>query len=109
MGNSVIYAKGGANVVIEGGVFRTDVEYDGKLWTLNCQDNSNAKITVKGGRFYKFNPSNSQVQPAGTTEIVVADGYSVVQDGDWFVVVENSKVLNGGNLTFTTDVVTTEN
>ncbi len=109
LGNSVIYAKGGANVVIEGGVFRTDVEYDGKLWTLNCQDNSNAKITVKGGRFYKFNPSNSQVQPAGTTEIVVADGYSVVQDGDWFVVVENSKVLNGGNLTFTTDVVTTEN
>ena len=53
-------------------------------WTLNCKDGSNAKITVKGGTFYQFDPSNANT---GAGEIVVPDDYQVVQKGDWYTVV----------------------
>ena len=37
-----------------------------------------------GGSFYQFDPSNANT---GKDEIVVAHGYKVVQDGDWYIVV----------------------
>lgn len=77
-GNSCIYNAGGT-VVIKGGTFQGDPQ-----WTLNCQDGSGAVITVMGGSFYQFDPSNANT---GKGEIVVADGYKVVQDGDWYTVV----------------------
>ncbi len=77
-GNACIYNAGGT-VVIKGGTFRGDPQ-----WTLNCQDGSGSVITVMGGSFYQFNPSNANT---GKGEIVVADGYKVVQDGDWYTVV----------------------
>lgn len=77
-GNACIYNAGGT-VVIKGGTFQGDPQ-----WTLNCQDGSGAVITVMGGSFYQFNPSNANT---GKDEIVVADGYKVVQDGDWYTVV----------------------
>lgn len=77
-GNTCIYNAGGT-VVIKGGTFQGDPQ-----WTLNCQDGSGAVITVMGGSFYQFNPSNANT---GKDEIVVADGYKVVQDGDWYTVV----------------------
>ena len=52
--------------------------------TLNCNDNDAATITVKGGSFYKFDPSNVTV---GEGEIFIAAGYKVVQNGDWYNVV----------------------
>ena len=48
--------------------------------------NGTAKITVKGGTFVNFDPS---ANPEGEGTSYVADGYSVVQDG------ENYKVLEG--------------
>ena len=77
-GNSCIYNAGG-EVTIEGGTFKGDPQ-----WTLNCQDNSGCVITVKGGTFYKFDPSNANT---GAGEIVVAAGYHVESNGDWFTVV----------------------
>ena len=77
---SLIYADGSAKITIEGGTFKCV----SPAWTLNCKDGSNATITVKGGSFYKFDPSNVTV---GEGEIIIADGYHVVQDGDWFNVV----------------------
>ena len=77
---SLIYANGSAKITIEGGTFKCV----SPAWTLNCKDGSNATITVKGGSFYKFVPSNVTV---GEGEIIVADGYKVVQNGDWFNVV----------------------
>ncbi len=77
-GNSCIYNAGGT-VEIKGGTFQGDPQ-----WTLNCQDGSGAVITVMGGSFYQFDPSNANT---GKGEIVVADGYKVVQDGDWYTVV----------------------
>lgn len=78
VGNSCIYNAGGT-VVIKGGTFQGDPQ-----WTLNCQDGSGSVITVMGGSFYQFDPSNANT---GKGEIVVADGYKVVQDGDWYTVV----------------------
>ena len=77
---SLIYAQDNAKITIEGGTFKCV----SPEWTLNCNDNDAATITVKGGSFYKFDPSNVTV---GEGEIFVADGYKVVQNGDWYNVV----------------------
>ena len=77
---SLIYAQDNAKITIEGGTFKCV----SPAWTLNCNDNDAATITVKGGSFYKFDPSNVTV---GEGEIFIADGYKVVQDGDWYNVV----------------------
>ena len=77
---SLIYAEDNAKITIEGGTFKCV----SPAWTLNCNDSDAATITVKGGSFYKFDPSNVTV---GEGEIFVADGYKVVQNGDWYNVV----------------------
>ena len=76
----LIYALGNAQIEINGGTFEAVTPAN----TLNCKDGSNAKITVKGGSFYKYDPSNPTL---GDNEVVVAAGYHVVQDGDWYKVV----------------------
>ena len=76
----LIYADGSARITINGGTFRaTQPER-----TLNCKDGSNAKITVKGGSFYKYDPSHPTL---GDSEVVVAEGYHVEKNGDWYKVV----------------------
>ena len=77
---SLIYAEDNAKITIEGGTFKCV----SPAWTLNCNDSDTATITVKGGSFYKFDPSNVTV---GEGEILIADGYKVVQNGDWYNVV----------------------
>ena len=77
---SLIYAEDNAKITIEGGTFKCV----SPEWTLNCNDSDAATITVKGGSFYKFDPSNVTV---GEGEIFIADGYKVVQNGDWYNVV----------------------
>ena len=77
---SLIYAEDNAKITIEGGTFKCV----SPAWTLNCNDSDPATITVKGGSFYKFDPSNVTV---GEGEIFIADGYKVVQNGDWYNVV----------------------
>ena len=79
----LIYASHGGKIYIKGGEFKASTPQ----WTLNCLDRSGSIIEVTGGRFYKFDPSNTAVAPAGETEVVVPAGYEVVQDGDWYEVV----------------------
>ena len=76
----LIYADGSAQIEINGGTFKAAQPER----TLNCKDGSSAKITVKGGSFYKYDPSNPTL---GDNEVVVADGYHVEQNGDWYTVV----------------------
>ena len=76
----LIYALGNAQIEINGGTFKAVTPAN----TLNCKDGSNAKITVKGGSFYKYDPSKPTL---GDSEVVVPDGYKVITDGDWFKVV----------------------
>lgn len=79
----LIYASGSATIEINGGTFKAVTPER----TLNCDDNSSAKITVKGGSFYKYDPSHPTV---GDNEVFVATGYHVEQDGDWFKVVADN-------------------
>ena len=77
----LIYASKNAQIEINGGTFKAAQPNR----TLNCDDASpNARITVKGGSFYKYDPSKPTL---GDTEVVVADGFKVVQNGDWYDVV----------------------
>ena len=78
----LVYAEKGAQIEITGGKFKSATPE----WTLNCKDGSSSKIIVSGGSFYKFNPADNSV---GEGEIVIHDGFHVVQNGDWFTVVEN--------------------
>ena len=78
----LVYAETGAQIEITGGTFKSATPE----WTLNCADGSASKIIVSGGSFYKFNPADNSV---GEGEIVIHDGFHVVQNGDWFTVVED--------------------
>ena len=49
---------GNATIEINGGTFKAVTPAN----TLNCKDGSNAKITVKGGSFYKYDPSNRRLR-----------------------------------------------
>ncbi len=78
----LIYGDGSAQIIINGGTFRaTQPER-----TLNCKDGSSAVITVYGGSFYQYDPSHPTL---GDNEVVVAGGYHVEQNGDWYTVVKN--------------------
>ena len=82
----MIYADDNAVIEINGGKF----ECKTPKWTLNCKDGSNAKIIVKGGRFYRFDPSNAET---GEGEIEVPNGYHVEKSGnDWFVVYSDDHI-----------------
>ncbi len=76
----LIYALGNATIVINGGTFKATHP----AYTLVVLAGSSAKILVAGGSFYKYDPSND---PNGENAIFIADGYKVVQDGDWYTVV----------------------
>ena len=84
-GTDLIYASGEAAIEINGGKFKAAVE----KWTLNCHDASTTPIIVKGGTFYRFDPSNANV---GEGEIVVPEGYEVVKNGDWYTVYEEHTI-----------------
>lgn len=84
----LIYASDKATIEIYGGTFQCATPQ----WTLNCLDNSGSKIYVMGGKFYKFNPAEPHVQPEGTKEIIVPEGYEVKKSGDWYSVVRKANV-----------------
>lgn len=84
----LIYASDKATIEIYGGTFQCATPQ----WTLNCLDNSGSKIYVMGGKFYKFNPAEPHVQPEGTEEIIVPEGYEVKKSGDWYSVVRKANV-----------------
>ena len=89
-GTDLIYASEGAQIEINGGKF----EAAKTEWTLNCQDNTTSRITVKGGTFYKFDPSNANV---GEGEIVVPGGYRVTKNGDWYTVNKENTITNNSD------------
>ena len=84
----LIYASDKATIEIYGGTFQCATPQ----WTLNCLDNSGSKIYVMGGKFYKFNPAEPHVQPEGTEEIIVPEGYEVKKSGDWYSVVRKANI-----------------
>ena len=80
----LIYATDKATIEIQGGTFKAVTPAN----TLNVIDSARgvAKIIVSGGSFYKYDPFHPTM---GENEVFVADGYHVVQNGDWYTVVKN--------------------
>ena len=71
----LIYASNHATIEINGGKFQAKTP----KWTLNCKDDgTGAKIIVKGGAFYNFDPSNPDT---GDDDIIVPKGYHVEKSG----------------------------
>lgn len=72
----LIYANSSGQINISGGTFKAAHPEN----TLNVldSDRGKAKITVSGGSFFQYDPSHPTL---GANEVIVADGYKVVQDG----------------------------
>ena len=102
-GSTTCFNVNGGSLYITGGTFNAwNEEYKG-VYTLNLKDGTNGVIEVTGGSFYKFNPDQS------SSEAPIADfvpeGYSSVQVGDNYVVVEGTPATF--NTEFTENGVTT--
>lgn len=74
---------------------------------LNCYDtnraNGTAKIVVTGGTFEKFNPAANGAESGGldgnpTGTNFLAEGYEVVEDGDFYTVVRSKVVKSLADL-----------
>ena len=94
-GNSVIESFNG-NIVIEGGFFQTDYNWNGFYYVLNRNNNNPGTITVKGGTFVNYDPSKGDDNLGGN---FVADGYSVISEkhgeDTWFAVVKGTGATAG--------------
>ena len=94
-GNSVVESNGG-NIVIEGGFFYTNYNWHGFYYVLNQKNDNPGTITVKGGTFVNYDPSQGDDNLGGS---FVADGYSVVSekhgDDTWYTVVKGTGVIPG--------------
>ena len=88
----VLYAQKGT-IEVNGGSFKltnaatADKDQNGNFkFLLNCHDaeyvSGEAKIIVRGGTFYGFDPSNTYGEPGGPVSFV-ADGYESVQTGTY--------------------------
>ena len=81
---------GKATVTINGGKFETASPSNGTYFVLNHQDSATAgcTITVNGGSFKNYNPGVTVVDPvnAKTGKIVLGEGCSTTQNGEWYVV-----------------------
>ena len=94
-GNSVVESNGG-NIVIEGGFFYTNYNWNGFYYVLNQKNDNPGTITVKGGTFVNYDPSKGDDNLGGS---FVANGYSVVSekhgDDTWYTVVKGTGVIPG--------------
>ena len=84
--NEVIYAKNGSVVEINGGTF----EGANPRWTLNSHNTEKGTIIVRGGKFFKFDPSYADTEDNGQGVIVdymeKGINYYVYYDGRYNVI-----------------------
>lgn len=85
--SSCLFQANGGEVTVTAGVFEAQ-PYEGRYYTLNHIDaqKDNGRITVSGGRFYKFNPAASESESPAMN--FLAPGYKTITDGEWFTVVK---------------------
>lgn len=74
--NSCIEINGGI-LEVNGGHFSTERPYNGRYFVLNKKDNSDSVISVTGGIFVNYDPSNSETE--NPEQNFVANGYKSVQ------------------------------
>ena len=87
-GMNCILADGDSQVYIHGGSFSAYMGYDGKMWLLNRQDETNSRFFVTGGTFKDYDPYNSKTE--NPEENFCADGYvttsETTEDGTIYTV-----------------------
>ena len=82
-----VFQSNGGEIYISGGEFKA-AEYNGDhRYTINFVDSKKQEglIEISGGRFYKYNPSESNSENPAMD--FCANGYWGVEDGEWYVVV----------------------
>ena len=82
-GAEAVFAQSNAQVVVNSGSYKS-IDYP--EFTLNLKDSARAtaSILVNGGKFFQFNPADNTAEDAGTN--FCAEGKTVEQDGDWYIV-----------------------
>ncbi len=82
--NAVVYARDNGKIYVNGGVFHND---NLSKYVLNKRDQNRdtTTIEVRGGRFENFDPANNAAEGPETS--FMADGFTTVQDGNWYEVV----------------------
>ena len=76
-----------STLVINGGTYEAAAQEMGQYWVLNVQDQhyaAGSTITVNGGQFKNFDPSNNISEGANTT--FVATGKTVEKSGEYYIV-----------------------
>lgn len=112
------FQANGGKVYIKGGEFKVNLNHSDPKWgteyLLNHIDdeNQNGLIEVTGGKFYKYDPANSDSEDPEMN--FVKAGYSSVkeEDSEYYVVSEGVKnqvalealIAEGGEVTLTDDV-----
>lgn len=81
--SEVVFVQNTASVEILGGSYKQNQD---PSITLNKLDKhrDTTSIVVKGGKYFNFNPADNESEGVGTN--FVATGYTVEQDGDWYIV-----------------------
>lgn len=74
-GLTCVQAGNNAKVKVYGGNFNVLVDWQNVYWHFNLIDNSKATITIYGGTFVNYDPSNSKTE--NPVANFVADGYTV--------------------------------
>ena len=95
--NAVVYARGNGKVYVNGGLFPNE---NNSTFVLNKRDadRANTVIEVRGGRYYKFDPSNNLAE--NPQENFVAEGYlSLEVEEDWYEVISCLVVRNADEFT----------
>lgn len=104
----LIYASKSGNIVINDGTFIAAGPASGTApgtknphSALNIKDanRSTCSISVKGGKFFKFNPADNLSENPKMS--FVADGYEVVTEGDYFVVRKAEDIVVDDNVEVT--------
>lgn len=78
-GVTCILADNNAKAIILGGTYSASQSYDGNWFLLNLQDKAEAQITVYGGTFAEYDPSQSHTEPGGPVSFC-AEGYTVTSE-----------------------------
>ena len=95
--SAISVTKGNVNIL--GGTFYVE-PYEGSYdYTINCIDanykNGDADVSIKGGKFYNFDPQDNAAEGAGTNFLVAR--YATVKDseGYWEVVPAAAYIKDG--------------
>lgn len=83
LGNSCIYAAGGAKIYINGGKYSSAAKYNERYYVLNIENGSGSVIKVRGGSFVGQNPADGDDKDGGS---FLADGYTATESNGTYTV-----------------------